>query len=86
MNYRLAPEHVFPAALSDAVAAFAWLRSERQGAQLAIAGDSAGGGLAVAAMVAMRDAGTPLPCAAVCISPWCDLALTGCVDRCERSD
>ncbi len=87
IDYRLAPEHAFPAAVHDAVEAFAWLRSERQGAELAIAGDSAGGGLAVAAMVAMRDAGSPLPCAAVCMSPWCDLALTGAsLDANEATD
>jgi len=87
IDYRLAPEHVFPAAVHDAVAAFAWLRSVRPGARLAIAGDSAGGGLAVAALVAMRDAGVTLPCAAVCMSPWCDLGLAGAtLDTNEGTD
>ncbi len=78
LNYRLAPEHPFPAALEDATTAYRWLLT--QGvlpSQIVIAGDSAGGGLALATLVALRDAGEPLPAGVVCISPWTDLALTG---------
>jgi acetyl esterase/lipase len=78
IDYRLAPEHPHPAAVEDAVAAYRWLVG--QGADpdhIALAGDSAGGGLAAAALVALRDAGDPLPAAAALISPWVDLELTG---------
>ena len=78
IDYRLAPEHPHPAAVEDAVAAYRWLL--RQGivsSQIVIAGDSAGGGLTLAALLALRDDGQPLPAGAVCISPWTDLALTG---------
>jgi epsilon-lactone hydrolase len=74
LDYRLAPEHPFPAALDDAVAAYRWLLDRGiRPARLVLAGDSAGGGLTVAALVALRDRGLPLPAAAVCISPWVDL-------------
>jgi monoterpene epsilon-lactone hydrolase len=73
IEYHLAPEHPFPAALDDAVAAYRWLLSEGvDPARLILAGDSAGGGLTVATLIALRDAGDPLPAAAVCISPWVD--------------
>jgi epsilon-lactone hydrolase len=74
-DYRLAPEHPFPAAVNDAVAAYRWLVEQRRIAadRIAIGGDSAGGGLAVAALVAIRDKGLPLPAAGICISPWTDL-------------
>jgi acetyl esterase/lipase len=76
--YRLAPEYPFPAALDDAVAGYSWLLA--QGASphgIVIIGDSAGGGLALATLLRLRDGGVPLPAAAVALSPWTDLALTG---------
>jgi phosphinothricin tripeptide acetyl hydrolase len=77
-DYRLAPEHPFPAALDDAVAAYrAMLAEGTAPGRVAIAGDSAGGGLTVATLVALRDAGLPLPAAGVCLSPWVDLACRG---------
>jgi acetyl esterase/lipase len=78
IDYRLAPEHPFPAALDDAAAAWEGLRS--RGAdprRVVVMGDSAGGGLALALGLKLRDAGGPLPAAIVSISPWTDLALTG---------
>ena len=78
LDYRLAPENPFPAALEDTLIAYRWLLN--QGTlprEIVLAGDSAGGGLALAALSAIRDAGEPLPAAAVCISPWTDLALSG---------
>lgn len=78
LAYRLAPEHPFPAALEDATAAYRWLlASGIKPARIVIAGDSAGGGLTIAALVALRDAGAPLPTAGVCLSPWTDLEGTG---------
>jgi len=70
INYRLAPEHPYPAALEDTLAAYQWLLDAGYASsQIVIAGDSAGGGLTLAALVALRDAGDPLPAGAVCISP-----------------
>lgn len=76
LDYRLAPEHPFPAALDDAVAAYRWLIESQQVApgRIVLAGDSAGGGLVLTTLVALRDAGLPLPAAGVCISPWTDLS------------
>lgn len=77
-EYRLAPEHPFPAAIEDAVAAYRWLlQSGVHPSRVVIAGDSAGGGLTLATLVSLRDAGDPLPAAAFLISPWTDLAATG---------
>ena len=74
LDYRLAPEHPFPAPVEDSVAAYRWLLSEGYDpARTAVAGDSAGGGLTVAMMVQTRYVGLPLPGAAVCISPWVDM-------------
>src|SRR5207253_979795 len=74
IDYRLAPEHPYPAAVEDATAAYRWLlRNGATPARMVIAGDSAGGGLTVATLVALRDAGDPLPAAGVCLSPWVDL-------------
>lgn len=78
INYRLAPEHPFPAAVEDATAAYRWLLAQGIAAgKIVVAGDSAGGGLAISTLLALRDAKQPLPAAAVPISPWTDLAATG---------
>lgn len=73
-DYRLAPEYPFPAAVEDAVAAYQGLiEAGVDPAKLCIAGDSAGGGLTVATLVALRDRKLPLPAGGICISPWADL-------------
>ena len=69
LDYRLAPEHPYPAAVDDALAGYRFLR----GRKVVIAGDSAGGGLTVATLLALRDAGDPPPVAGVLLSPWLDL-------------
>lgn len=78
LDYRLAPEHPFPAAVDDAVAAYRFLLDagfDRR--RLAIAGDSAGGGLTAATLLALRDRDLPLPAAAALLSPWLDLSQSG---------
>jgi len=78
LDYRMAPEHPYPAALNDALAGYCWLLD--QGAKpdrILLAGDSAGGGLTLALLLKLRDEGVPLPAGAVALSPWTDLATTG---------
>src|SRR5918998_2700586 len=78
LGYRLAPEHPFPAALEDALSGYRYLLAQGFAPQhIVIAGESAGGGLAVATLVTLRDAGTPLPAATWCSSPWIDLEMSG---------
>ena len=78
LDYRLAPEHPFPAAVEDAVAGYRFLLARGyKPERVTIAGDSAGGGLVVSAMIAIRDAGLPQPACGWCISPWVDLEALG---------
>lgn len=78
LDYRLAPEHPFPAAVEDATTAYRWLLDQGiEPSSIALAGDSSGGGLAMATLVALRDAGNPLPAAAALLSPWVDLEARG---------
>jgi acetyl esterase/lipase len=78
IDYRLAPEHPYPAAVEDAVFAYRWLlKNGFSSNNIVIAGDSAGGGLVIAALVKLRDLDESLPAAAICLSAWTDLQLTG---------
>jgi monoterpene epsilon-lactone hydrolase len=77
-EYRLAPEYPYPAALEDTLAAYRWLLDQGvSNSQVVFVGESAGGGLELAVLLASRDQGMPLPAAVVAMSPWTDLALTG---------
>lgn len=77
-DYRLAPEHPFPAAMEDTLTAYRWLLGQGiPPARIVIVGESAGGGLCLASLLAIRDERLPLPAAGVALSPWTDLACTG---------
>lgn len=78
LDYRLAPENPFPAAVDDSITAYRWLLAQGyKPERIVVAGDSAGGGLAVATLLALRDIGAPAPAAGVCISPWVDFEAEG---------
>ena len=78
IDYRMAPEDPFPAAVDDAVAAWKWMLDQGGNpAMMAIMGDSAGGGLAIATQVVLKNQGIALPACSCCISPWIDLEVTG---------
>ncbi len=77
-DYRRSPEHAFPAALDDMVAAYRWLLDQGLEANhIALAGDSSGGGLIIASQLRVRDVGLPMPAASLPISPWLDMTVTG---------
>ncbi|MFW9783185.1 MAG: alpha/beta hydrolase [Candidatus Heimdallarchaeota archaeon] len=86
IDYRLAPENPYPAALEDSVTAYKWLVDEEgiDPKNIVISGDSAGGGLTAATLIKLRDTGIPLPFAAVLLSPWTDLDITGDSVRSKR--
>lgn len=88
IDYRLAPEHPFPAALDDAAAAYRWLLQQgTDPRRIAVMGDSAGGGLTLATLLRLRDDGIPLPAAAVALSPWTDLTVSGeSIERNAKSE
>jgi acetyl esterase/lipase len=77
LDYRLAPEHPCPAAIEDALAAYDWLTARTPPDRIVLGGDSAGGGLALATLQALRRRGVPMPAGAFLYSPWTDLAATG---------
>ena len=75
-DYRLAPEHAYPAALDDVAAVYGWLAREHGAERIVVSGECAGGGLAIAMALRVRDAGATLPAALHAVSPFCDLTLT----------
>lgn len=79
VDYRVAPEHPFPAALDDCVMAYRWLLEEKEykPGQIVVAGDSAGGGLALALILYLKDHNMPLPAGVITMSPWSDVTLSG---------
>jgi monoterpene epsilon-lactone hydrolase len=78
VEYRLAPEHPFPAAIEDAVTSYRWLLNQGyKSTDIIFAGDSAGGGLSIATALVLRDQNEPLPAAIICLSPWVDLTSSG---------
>jgi acetyl esterase/lipase len=77
VDYRLAPEHPYPAAIDDCLAAYRALSEEVAPESLAVIGESAGGNAVLATLIRARDEGLPLPAAAVLLSPWVDLTLSG---------
>lgn len=78
IDYRLAPEHPFPAGIDDALIAYLWLQDQgNRPDQIVLVGDSAGGGLVLSVLLALRERGKPLPAAAICLSPATDLTLSG---------
>jgi len=86
-DYRLAPEHPYPAALEDALSAYRALLDRYVPGSIALAGDSAGGGLALCTALALRDAGLPMPSSLILISPWTDLSLSGStIDSLDAAD
>ena len=87
VDYRLAPEHPFPAAVDDAVSAYRWLMAQGVGARhIAVSGDSAGGGLALALLLALKQQGLPQPAAAVPLSAWTDMEGTGDTMKTKLAD
>lgn len=77
-EYRLAPEHPFPAALEDVLSVYLWLLEQGyESKNIFLAGDSAGGGLSLAAVLSLREKGKKLPAGLICISPWADMSLSG---------
>ena len=84
-EYRLAPEHPFPAALDDALVAWQYVRALRKDRPVFVVGDSAGGGLALSLMLRLRELGEALPAGAVLLSPWTDLCATDTAPRHGRS-
>jgi acetyl esterase/lipase len=86
-EYRLAPEHPFPAALEDALAAWQYVRALRPGLPTFVTGDSAGGGLGLSLLVQLRQLGEPMPRGAIFLSPWMDLTMSGeSIDTNRRKD